>query len=357
MWTEINNWGGSRFPEKWAVPLIAPPRSNYYDTESTYAKSIPTLSCISLHTLKKNRKTQFCYGKKNSLRNFGLFSKYFFRLYKNTLFMPKGKQPQEQIENINTLFENINNVLNLVPRRIRVPHPKHRKYEQIQVVTPSQLPCYLTYLPSPRTKLKKKRHRISSPSDETKSNDSKSNRAKKKLKNQLTSQPHSPCNTPKNSQTSQCDQSQKKQQKRDNYEKKKTSKMHKPLTTNPLERPNTFGKIYLDTENLRTQVLLLPISTTLTQEENFRMKNYTKNPRLYNFRKHDYIDPSSSYMYRCPLITCKYAIINPQDIDTSIKEHCQHFHLNNSITFQVANYYKKNTCRQIDYSRPDFSLQ
>ena len=201
-------------------------------------------------------------------------------------------------------------------------------------------------------KIKKKRHRSSSPNDKTKSNDSKSNRAKKKLKNQLTSQPYSPYHTPKNAQTPQ-----KKKRKRDFSEKKKTFKIHKPLTTNPLEKPNTFGNMYLNTKNLTTQVLLRPISTTLTQEENFRMKNYTKNPQLFNFRKHDYIDPSSSYMYRCPLITCKYTIINPHDIDTSIKEHCQHFHLNNSITFQVANYYKKNTFRQIDYSRPHLSLE
>ena len=131
--------------------------------------------------------------------------------------MPKNKQPQPQIENIDTLLENINNVVKLVPRRIRVPHTQHRKYEQIQIVTPSQLPCKLTYLPSPRPNLKEKRLRISSPSDRTKSNNSKSNRAKKKLKNQLTCQPHSP----NNSQTSHCDQSQKKQLKQHNYEKKK----------------------------------------------------------------------------------------------------------------------------------------
>ena len=144
----------------------------------THEKSIPALSYISLHTLKKTLKLNF---EKTAPSAILVFSAIFLFVFsKNTLLMPKNKQPQPQIENINTLLENINNVINLVPRRIRVPHPKHRKYEQIQIVIPSQLPCNLTYLPSPRPNLKKKRLRISSPNDKTKSNNSKSNRAKKK---------------------------------------------------------------------------------------------------------------------------------------------------------------------------------
>ena len=46
MWTEINNWGGSRFPEEWSVPLIGPPPSNYYDTEY-YLFRIPRAPAVA----------------------------------------------------------------------------------------------------------------------------------------------------------------------------------------------------------------------------------------------------------------------------------------------------------------------
>ena len=120
----------------------------------THGKSIPALSYISLDTLKKTRKLNFEKTVSSEILVFS--ANIFFVFSKNTLLMPKNKQPQPQIENINTLLENINNIVKLVPRRIRIPHTQHRKYEQIQIVTPSQLPCKLTYLPSPRPNLKKK---------------------------------------------------------------------------------------------------------------------------------------------------------------------------------------------------------
>ena len=107
--------------------------------------------------------------------------------------------------------------------------------------------------------------------------------------------------------------------------------------------------MYLDAENMITRVTLRPIPTRLTEEEDFRIKNYIENPQ-FNSCKHDYIDRSSPYMFRCPLVTCKYSIINPQNIKENIIERCKHFHKNNEIHFQ---YKTKLEEKQIDYPKPE----
>ena len=86
-----------------------------------------------------------------------------------------------------------------------------------------------------------------------------------------------------------------------------------------------------------THVTLYPIPIRLTEEEDFRIKNYIKNPQ-FNPCKHDYIDRNSPYMFRCPLVTCKYNIINPQNIDENIIEHCKHFHKDNDIHFRKKSF-------------------
>ena len=114
-----------------------------------------------------------------------------------------------------------NTITKLQPRRINQhenPHEKHNvPNQQFQIIIPPQIPHNLTSQRYPNPKSKKKRLKNSSLPQKTQSDDLKSNHSQKKLKNDLTTQEHTPYHT------------QKKNQKSKNYEKKK-KKNPKPIT-------------------------------------------------------------------------------------------------------------------------------
>ena len=129
------------------------------------------------------------------------------------------------LENYPSFLLAIDRIIKLEPRPINQhenPQEKHNiPNEQFQVVIPRHIP----HIPNKQSqqyrdpKSKKKRLRNSSLPQKTQSDDLKSYDSQKKLKNDLTAQPHSPYHTPKHSQSSQSDQFQKKK-KRYNYKKK-----------------------------------------------------------------------------------------------------------------------------------------
>ena len=85
------------------------------------------------------------------------------------------------------------------------------------------------------------------------------------------------------------------------------------------------------------------IDIELTTEEKNRMKTYTEqNIQKKDPAKHDYINESIfKFMYRCPIVTCKYNIINPHNPQQSIIEHCKHFHYLNKILYQYNEKYSR----------------
>ena len=216
------------------------------------------------------------------------------------------------LENYPNFLLAIDRIIKLEPRRINQhenPQEKHNiPNEQFQVVIPRHIPHNITSQQYRNPKSKKKRLRNSSLPQKTQSDDLKSYDSQKKLKNDLTAQPHSPYHTPKHSQSSQSDQFQKRKKEEHNNYKKKKSETQNPHNTNPLKKPQSFGKMYLDTQYMITRVTLYPIPTRLTEEEDFRIKNYIKNPQ-FNPCKHDYIDLSSPYMFRSPLVLVNTALL------------------------------------------------
>ena len=125
---------------------------------------------------------------------------------------------ENYIKNLNENYVSfllaMNTISRLDPRHIdqhENPQEKHNvPNQQFQIVIPPEIPHNVTSQQYPNPKSKKKRHRNSSLPQKTQSDDLKSNHSQKKLKNDLTAQEHSPYHTPKHSQSSESDQSQKK---------------------------------------------------------------------------------------------------------------------------------------------------
>ena len=85
------------------------------------------------------------------------------------------------------------------------------------------------------------------------------------------------------------------------------------------------------------------IEIELTTEEKNRMKIYNKqNIPKKDPAKHDYVNDSIfKFMYRCPIGTCKYNIVNPHNPQQSIMEHSKHFHYRNKILYQYNEKYSR----------------
>ena len=92
-----------------------------------------------------------------------------------------------------------------------------------------------------------------------------------------------------------------------------------------------------------TKANLNKISIELTPEEKKRINTYEKqNVPNKEPGKHDYINTSlDTFMFRCPIGTCKYNIINPHNTEQSILKHCEQFHCDNKILYQYQEKYSR----------------
>ena len=82
-----------------------------------------------------------------------------------------------------------------------------------------------------------------------------------------------------------------------------------------------------------SQIKLYKIALQLTPSELNRNQHYHNNS---GHAQHNYINPNSQHMYRCPSGICQYQILNPQNIRTSILQHCENFHKNNILTYKYT---------------------
>ena len=100
----------------------------------------------------------------------------------------------------------------------------------------------------------------------------------------------------------------------------------------------TFGHIS-KSPNSNTPILTLyRIPVILTPSENNRNQSYYNNSTQFSgHAQHNYINPNSEYMFRRPTGICQYQILNPQNIQTSILQHCKNSHKNNILTYKYPN--------------------
>ena len=100
----------------------------------------------------------------------------------------------------------------------------------------------------------------------------------------------------------------------------------------------TFGTLQKDPNSnapilTLSQIKLFNIAQQLTPRENTRNQRYHNNS---DHAQHNYVNPNSQHMYRCPTAICQYQILNPQNIRTSILQHCENYHKNNILKYKYT---------------------
>ena len=100
----------------------------------------------------------------------------------------------------------------------------------------------------------------------------------------------------------------------------------------------TFGTIQKDPNSnapilTLSQIRLYNFTQQLTPREHNRNQHYHNNS---DHAQHNYINPNSQHMYRCPSGICQYQILNPQNIRTSILQHCENYHKNNILRYRYT---------------------
>ena len=97
----------------------------------------------------------------------------------------------------------------------------------------------------------------------------------------------------------------------------------------------TFGTVHIQPNSKIPILTIYQIPVHLTRKEHYRHQNFRNNSTQFtDHTQHNYINPKSQYMYRCPTGLCQYQILNPQNIQTSILQHCENFHKNNIMKYR-----------------------
>ena len=119
-------------------------------------------------------------------------------------------------------------------------------------------------------------------------------------------------------------------------EKQKTEAPNLSQDEFALSQKHTFGDIYIDPNTEETHIKMYRTPILLTKEEEQRMRHYYQTDLHVNHtKKHDYANPCKPKFFRCPTPICNYHIINSYNTENHLREHCNQFHTQNRITYDI----------------------